>query len=41
LGVHFDSRVYLCLEVHHLLSKVHFPLLVVFHSYEEDYHYLL
>jgi hypothetical protein len=39
LGVHFLSEVHLCLEVHHLLSKVQSPFLVVFHSHEEDYHY--
>jgi hypothetical protein len=42
LGVYFHSGVCLCLEVHHLLLKVHFPLLVVkLHSHEEDYHHLL
>jgi hypothetical protein len=40
MGVRFHSRVHLHLEVHHLLSKVHFPLLVVLHSHEEDYHHL-
>jgi hypothetical protein len=39
LGVHFHLRVCLCPEVHHLLLKVRFPLLVVLHSHEEDYHH--
>jgi hypothetical protein len=39
LGVRFHSGVcfHLHLELHHLLSKVHFPLLVPLHSHEEDY----
>jgi hypothetical protein len=41
LGVHFHLGVYLHSEFHHLLLKVHFPLLVVFHSHEEDYHRFL
>jgi hypothetical protein len=41
LGVHFHSGVRLRLEVNHLLLKVHSPFLVVLHSHEEDYHYLL
>jgi hypothetical protein len=41
MGVHLHSRVCLHLEVHHLLPKVCFPFLVVFHPHEEDYHYIL
>jgi hypothetical protein len=37
--VHFHLGVCLCPKVHHLLPKVYFPLLVVFHSHEEDYHH--
>jgi hypothetical protein len=41
LEVLHHSGVHLHLKVHHLLSKVRSPLMVVLHSHEEDYHHLL
>jgi hypothetical protein len=40
IHLHLLLGVFHHLGSHHLLLKVSFPFLVVFHSHEEDYHYL-